>query len=70
MTDQSTKILLASIALGLWANLFVPLVRPIPAAAQYENDLILKRIEGHLSTIDLNIDRLQIGSCANGKLCR
>ena len=70
MTDRSTKILLCSIALGLWANLFVPLARPVTAVAQYENDQILRRIESHLSVIDVNIDRLQTGSCANSKLCR
>lgn len=70
MTDRSTKILLSSIALGLWANLFIPLVRPVTAVAQYETDRILQRIEGHLSAMDLNIERLQNGSCANGRLCR
>jgi hypothetical protein len=69
MTDRLTKILLGTIALGLWVNLFVPLVRPVTAVAQYETDYILKRIEGHLSAIALNIERLQLGSCANGKLC-
>lgn len=69
MADRTTKILLASIALGLWANLFVPLLRPITAFAQYETDYILKSIDARLASIDINIDRLQRGNCANGKLC-
>ena len=69
MTDRTTKILLAAIALGLWANLFVPIVRPITAFAQYETDYILKSIDARLASIDTNIDRLQRGNCNNGKLC-
>ena len=69
MTDRMTKILLASIALGLWANLLVPLFRPTAALAEYEADYILKSIDARLASIDINIDRLQKGICANGKLC-
>jgi hypothetical protein len=69
MVDRTTKILLASIALGLWANLFAPVLRPITAFAQYENDHILKSIDARLASIDVNIERLQNGNCANRKLC-
>jgi hypothetical protein len=69
MTDRTSKILLALIALGLWANLFVPLLRPNTALAQYENDHILKSIDARLASIDLNIEKLQKGTCANGRLC-
>ena len=31
MTDRMTKILLGSIALGLWVNLLVPLIRSTAA---------------------------------------
>jgi hypothetical protein len=41
-----------------------------PAVAQYETDYILKRIEAHLSAIDVNIDRLQLGLAPTEKLCR
>ena len=57
MTDRTSKILFASIALGLWANITVVLTQPRPANAQYEADYILKSIDGHLSKIDLNIER-------------
>jgi hypothetical protein len=70
MSHWAIKILLASIATGLWANIIVPLIRPAPAVAQYETDQILKSIDIHLRNIDVNIDKLQAGSCANGKLCR
>jgi hypothetical protein len=69
MTDRTTKILLASIALGLWANALIPLVQPISALAQYESDYILKSINAHLANMDVNLDKLQKGSCSNGKLC-
>lgn len=69
MADRTTKILLASIALGLWANLFVPLLRPITAFAQYESDYILRSIDARLAGIAVDIDKLQKGNCANGKLC-
>jgi len=61
MTDRTTKILLGSIALGLWANLFVPLIRPTAALAQYENDYILKSIDARLAGISVNIERLLRG---------
>jgi len=69
MSDRTTKILLALIALGLWGNLLVPLVMPTAIHAQYESDYILKSINGHLSSIDANIDKLARGACSNGKLC-
>jgi hypothetical protein len=69
MADRTTKILLAFIALGLWANLLTPVLRPVTAFAQYETDHILKSIDARLASIDINIDRLQRGNCANGKLC-
>jgi hypothetical protein len=98
MSDRITKILLGAIALGLWANLLIPLVRPISAIAQYQNDFLLNSIDSHLtgiendlgkaskvqyqsalilqsadtrlSSIDSNIGKLQVGSCANVKLCQ
>lgn len=69
MVDRTTKILLASIALGLWANLLMPSLRPIAALAQYESDHILRSIDARLANIAFNIEKLQRGDCANGKLC-
>jgi hypothetical protein len=69
MLDRTSKILLAIVALGLWANMFALLFRPNEAVAQYETDYILRSVDAHLANIDGNIDRLQKGSCPNGKLC-
>ena len=69
MMDRTTRILLAIIAFGLWANLFVSVLRPSQAVAQYEADYVLKSVNAHLANIDVNIDRLQKGACTNGKLC-
>ena len=69
MVDRTTKLLLASIALGLWCNLFALVLRPMTAFAQYESDYILRSIDAHLAKIDVNIDKLQRGACANSKLC-
>jgi hypothetical protein len=57
MSDRITKILLGAIALGLWANLFIPLVRPISAIAQYQGDYLLKSIDSHLTSIENDLDR-------------
>lgn len=61
MTDRMTKFLLGSIALGLWVNLLVPLVRPTAAVAQYENDYILKSIDARFAGISVDIERLLRG---------
>ena len=70
MNNWTIKFLLSSIAFGLWANFMIPLIKPTTAVAQYETDYILKSINMHLQRIDLAIDKIQTGSCSNGKLCR
>ena len=60
MTDQTTKILLALIALGLWANLAIPLLRPIVAAANKADELV--DIANELSAISHS-------TCTNSKIC-
>lgn len=57
MTDRSTKILLAVIAAGLWANVVALQVRPATADAS-----LLRSIDNHLAN-------LTIGTCINRKLC-
>jgi hypothetical protein len=69
MNDWIMKFLLALIALALWINILAPSVGPKVAVAQYQGDYLLRSIDTHLQNIDLGIDRLQSGSCANGKLC-
>jgi hypothetical protein len=62
MTDRTTKLLLAAIAAGLWANAVVPLVRSAPASAQMGAD-------GLLSNIESSVAKIARGSCANSKIC-
>ena len=59
MADRTTKIILAAIALGLWANVALPLLRPTPArAADYEVTEILNAV-----------NNIANGVCVNRKIC-
>jgi hypothetical protein len=62
MADRTTKLLLALIALGLWANVFTQ--HPKTAVAQ---DLSL--VEKYLSSIDSRLFNIENGNCRNSKLC-
>jgi hypothetical protein len=62
MADKTTKLLLALIALGLWANV----------VAQYPQTAVAQdwsSIEGHLSNIEDSLNRIEHASCSNRKLC-
>ena len=59
--DRTTKILLALIAAGLWANALMPIVKVNSAFAQDASS--------YLRNIDLNIRGLTNGVCLNAKLC-
>jgi hypothetical protein len=61
MNDRATKILLALIALGLWANVLGPVLKPLPAYAS-DTDRLLSRIDDSLNDIAR-------GYCSNKKLC-
>lgn len=61
MTDRTTKILLALIALGLWANA----VQSSRTSAQPGGTLT----EFYLRQIQGDISRLIGGTCPNQKLC-
>jgi len=56
MNDKTTKLLLLGIALGLWANALLPLLRPVAVAAQESK---LTSIDDHLSGIDSKVDSLE-----------
>ena len=62
--DRTAKLLLALIALGLWANAIVPLLRPFPSHAQDINDIYEK-----VKSIESDVGRIQRGTCTNGKIC-
>ncbi len=53
--DRVTKLLLAAIALGLWANLAIPVLKPTASYAQ--------------SQIDLYVAGIYNGTCVNHKIC-
>ena len=60
--DKQTKVLMAIIAAGLWANVMVTVLRPVPAAAQGFEMTLLENIVSNLGSI-------AHGSCTNGKIC-
>lgn len=59
MSDRTTKILLALIALGLWANVLGPVLKPLPAFA---SDSLLR-------SIDSTLEDIARGNCSNSKIC-
>jgi hypothetical protein len=61
MIDRTTKLLLALVATGLWANALVHVFWVKEARAQM-SDIYLIKIESHLASI-------ASGRCANNKLC-
>ena len=77
--DMTTKILLAAIAAGLWANAAATF--NIPAKAQTRPNLVphdtdLSDIQRELLDINLNLTNIQLGltgleegHCRNRKLC-
>ena len=60
MIDRTTKVLLALIALGLWANAAVSTIRPAFAQSDYSSELY---------SIMSDLGRIHRGSCSNDKIC-
>jgi hypothetical protein len=52
MTDRTTKVLLILIALGLWTNITLSLIRPAQANAQ---DSTMSSINNHVAQIDHDV---------------
>ena len=69
--DRTTKLLLAAIAAGLWANALIPLVNTQSVAAQdmYDVETILRGIASDLSYIESDLDDIEDGYCSNDKIC-
>jgi hypothetical protein len=61
MNNRTTKVLLALIAAGLWANALMPLVKPTPAHAKIFGDPIVSIAE--------TLESIAGGACRNQKLC-
>ena len=68
MADRTTRLLLAAVALGLWANVLGDWLRPLPAvaepapAAAVQDDDLIRNIERYL----MHIYR---GTCLNDRIC-
>ena len=65
------KILLAAIALGLWANAAATFVRPAHAEFETQDSSVLANIESDLQSIESAVRALAIGGrgCRNKKIC-
>ncbi len=63
MTDRTTKVLLAAIAIGLFMNVFVPLLQPTVVNAQ---DLALMSLQGEVFNIGQEVS--QIADVVGGSL--
>jgi hypothetical protein len=59
MTDRTTKLLLALIAIGVWANLAFLLLRPNPTISQSEM----------FNRLSLDVGQISTGYCTNKKIC-
>jgi hypothetical protein len=59
------KLLLAAIALGLWANVWVALVQP----TQAQTIDPLTELSHTLSFIQVELHKLMDGTCSNRKIC-
>jgi len=66
MSDHLTKIALVTIALGLWVNIAITLLRPAPLMAQ---DAALGRMEYQVATTENEVLGIYSGSCPNEKIC-
>jgi hypothetical protein len=83
-TDRATKILLAAIAIALWAIALNPWLAPTPAAAGPFDDIrgirtsvaaiekeivYLRSIDSALASIKDGLGAVAGGSCRNAKIC-
>jgi len=67
MIDRTSKILLSLIALGLWANLALYVVHPLPAIAQFQRQ---PRSQAQaLEDIIHDLGAIAGGGCSNPKIC-
>jgi hypothetical protein len=78
MTDNVTKLLLAAIALGLWANAAAHIVQPARAQSSMDKNLTgsmnsintnLGSIDGRLGVFIKDLQLIMAGRCQNRRLC-
>jgi hypothetical protein len=67
MIDRTTKLILAAIALGLWANFAAQMLRS--AAADQIDTLVLNAIAGDTSRALRSLIAVETGRCVNSKIC-
>ena len=65
--DRTVKLLLATIAFGLWMNVAVNLFRPIEVQAQ--SDLSIQSIRTTVAGMQITLNSIAAGLCPNDKLC-
>jgi ATP/maltotriose-dependent transcriptional regulator MalT len=78
MTDNVTKLLLAAIALGLWANAAAHMLQPAKAQSMDKNlmdsmnniNTNLHSIDGRLAVFTDDLHLIMAGRCQNRQLCR
>jgi hypothetical protein len=71
MTDKTTKLLLAAIALGLFANAFRPAIAQFAGfdgCTRYSRDALCKAVNA-VPEIEDHLDNIERGLCTNRKLC-
>ncbi len=66
--DKTTKIILAFIAVGLWANALSPLV-PAAVASQADIERAMRSIKSNIGRIQSDFHSIHNGSCSNSKIC-
>ena len=64
MSDRTSKVLLAIIGMGLWANALVSILGSNEAVAQSISGMV-----GDISEIKSGVAALASGTCINSKLC-
>jgi hypothetical protein len=70
--DRTSKLLLAAIALGLWVNAGIFLLRPVGAIAQGSPPPVPRFtgvVEQLLDSIARDVQKIAVGTCANDKIC-
>jgi hypothetical protein len=71
--DRTAKILLAAIALGLWANAAATIVKP--ASAQGADNILagllgqLEQMQTAVAHMAVSFDKIEGGRCVNRKIC-
>lgn len=66
MVDRTTNALLLAIAIGLWLNVAIDWLRPVPVHAQIDQ---LSGIASSVSSVESYVQGIARGTCINSKIC-